>query len=216
MSKYLWKEWSQERATRVELEAISLLDLMRPKQSKRMLDFGCGTGRHSMFFAKAGCEVFGFDQSEEAIMLAESSLKKENVTATLRVWDMFNLPLPYPSRYFDAVVVIGVIHHGFLSDIRNIASEIERVTRPSGYILLQEPSYQSMFNSDGSPKVQDIQLLEPGTIISKTGREKGLVRHYLKREELQELFSNYEVLKYHEGTDHYKGHCLIAVKKIKW
>ena len=40
-------------------------------RSKRILDIGCGTGRHAIELAKRGYRVTGFDLSEGQLRLAE-------------------------------------------------------------------------------------------------------------------------------------------------
>jgi len=41
----------------------------------RLLDFGCGTGIHSIFPAKWGAEVYGIDISEKSIEIAKEWAK---------------------------------------------------------------------------------------------------------------------------------------------
>jgi len=68
---------------------------MREANMSKVLDFGCGTGRHTVYLANMGFEVYGFDRSEAAIGRARLELAKHGLGANLRVWDMNETPLPY-------------------------------------------------------------------------------------------------------------------------
>lgn len=43
---------------------------------KKVLDIGCGAGRHLLMFDYKGCNTFGIDSSKEAILTAKKIFKK--------------------------------------------------------------------------------------------------------------------------------------------
>ena len=53
----------------------------------RILDIGCGTGRHSIELAKRGYPVTGIDLSESMLKKAEENAKRENVKVTFENHD---------------------------------------------------------------------------------------------------------------------------------
>lgn len=57
-----------------------------------MLDFGCGLGRHSIFFAKKGFNVSAFDLSREAVEHLKKWANDEGLTINSTVADMLDLP----------------------------------------------------------------------------------------------------------------------------
>ena len=63
----------------------------KKKKLKRILDAGCGNGRHVVFFATQGYDVYGFDISKEAIKIAKAWLIKEKLKAHLQVSDIEKL-----------------------------------------------------------------------------------------------------------------------------
>ena len=44
---------------------------------KGVLDLGCGTGRHIIYFVKKSFNVYGFDISEEGVKATKEWLRKE-------------------------------------------------------------------------------------------------------------------------------------------
>ncbi|MFX0012466.1 MAG: class I SAM-dependent methyltransferase, partial [Candidatus Hermodarchaeota archaeon] len=51
-----------------------LANLFKEKEVKRILDLGCGNGRHLMFFGKKGFDIYGMDASSKGIELAKEWL----------------------------------------------------------------------------------------------------------------------------------------------
>ncbi len=58
MSKDSWVEWYSDR--RVEENVVDLAKVLREKGASRILDFGCGTGRHTVYLARMTFDVYGF------------------------------------------------------------------------------------------------------------------------------------------------------------
>jgi cyclopropane fatty-acyl-phospholipid synthase-like methyltransferase len=73
-----------------------------------VLDAGCGTGEHALFFASRGHEVTGFDFLEEAITAAKRKAAERGLTATFLVKDALKLQ-EWPAR-FDNVIDSGLFH----------------------------------------------------------------------------------------------------------
>ena len=53
-------------------------------QNKKLLDYGCGNGVHSIFPAKCGAEVIGIDLSEQSLKIAGERAKREGVEDKVR------------------------------------------------------------------------------------------------------------------------------------
>jgi SAM-dependent methyltransferase len=179
----------------------ALADLLCARGAVTLLDLGCGTGRHVVYFARRGFTVSGFDESPQGIELTRQWLDARGLTADLRVGNML-AGLPYGDASFDAVISAQVIHHGTIAAIRRLICEISRVLRPGGVVFV------SVSGRRDQGTVFD--EIEPGTLVPRDGKEAGLPHHYFTPQELQEEFAGYDVLDAHiDGTQH---HCLIAVK----
>ena len=73
-----------------------------------VLDVGCGTGEHALYFAQRGHEVLGVDTAPQAIEVAEAKTRDRRSTAGFKVWDA--LRVHELGRTFDTALDIGLFH----------------------------------------------------------------------------------------------------------
>lgn len=102
----------------------------------RVLDAGCGPGRHALELADRGCEVIGVDLSDRFIEIAEEHRMARGVrTASFRVVDVRSLPFECE---FDAVISLCQGGFGLLGgEEAGALSEFGRVLRPGGVCVLE-------------------------------------------------------------------------------
>src|SRR5229473_6122269 len=203
--KSAWKDWHTKKEGVVEPEVEKLEELFKENNAERILDVGCGAGRHTFYFARKGFDVYGFDEDEDAIENDRHILLKERLKANLRVWEMTK-PLPYQDWFFDAALAVRVIHHTTINDITKIIHELHRILKPNGFLFLQVPSYESETFDSGTI------WAEPGTLIARGGPEKDVAHHFFKKDELLGMFPGYVAKLLHSNSDHYGGYCLIIQK----
>lgn len=93
------------------------IDMAREKKrddlmsNTSILDVGCGTGRHVVFFAEQGFTVSGIDHSKNAIKTAEEWLKAKNLSANVSVSTIDNIQ--FNDNSFNVVISMGVFDHVF-------------------------------------------------------------------------------------------------------
>lgn len=111
-------------------------DLSQPLRSadwagKRVLDAGCGFGRHAFFAARYGAEVVAFDHSPEAVASAAKNLG-EHQRAHVVQGDMHRPP--FKKGIFDLVYSFGVLHH--LNDSRGAFRTLDELLTAGGRMSL--------------------------------------------------------------------------------
>jgi len=148
----------------------------------RILDLGCGTGRHLVFLESLGYQTYGMDISPTGILYSRKWLQEKGHTARVLMADMTSLP--YSSSSFHVIISTYVIHHNTLADIRETVQEIQRLLIPGGTILLIIPSTRGYRHDKG------VQL-EVGTIIPDTGQDSGIPHHYFSLDEIAREFAAY-------------------------
>ncbi len=88
-----WREerWA-EASPPLPVVAEFAEDLKR-EGAKRVLDLGCGAGRHSILLGKAGFQVVALDISETALKILEERMKTASVDNVTQVkHEMSELP----------------------------------------------------------------------------------------------------------------------------
>ena len=93
--------YSFTKGTKREVE--SLIDLLSITPGDRVLDIGCGPGRHSLELAGRGFEVVGIDVSESFIDLARSQAEKLGLTGKAQ-FEVINAKNGSWDREFDGVI----------------------------------------------------------------------------------------------------------------
>lgn len=99
----------------------------------RVLDAGCGNGRHAALAKQAGHEVVGFDLSKKLLSIAREKLG----TARTHWVEGAIERLPFKESSFDAVLALAVLHHvrGHRHRVA-VLRELIRVVRPGGHVLV--------------------------------------------------------------------------------
>lgn len=176
--EFRWKE-PHERV-------VELVPILRERGFHRVYDLGCGTGRHLVFLAHAGFEVYGSDISEMALKYSHDWLRREGLRARLTRADM--TLIPYPDGFFDAVISLYVIYHNTLNQMKKAVAEIHRVLRPGGLALLTFMSKRNYRYGRG-------KQLEPDTFVPDLGPDEGIPHHFSDREEIESLLSGFHLLR---------------------
>jgi len=120
----------------VNLASIGAILSLLPPPPGWLLDFGCGGGWTSIFFAKCGYEVIGQDISQAMIELActnkEINLKNGNLSFLKS--DYENLEF---SEEFDCAIFFDSLHHS--DDELAALKSAYRALKPGGVLITHEP-----------------------------------------------------------------------------
>ena len=170
---------------------------------KRVLDLGCGNGRHTIPLARDGFSVYGFDKSRLAVSAAKKGLQSEKLKAKLIVWDMLK-PFPYGDGFFDAVFASRVMYHTTSRNIKKTVNEVGRVLRKGGYIYFEGPTYKKVAISrlrlwhdiNGVRMYSSVRKVEPGTYVTvyPGASERTLYHVFRSKDEVIRLFDGFKVL----------------------
>ena len=112
---------------------------------ERVLDLGCGFGRHAFEAYRRGAHVVAVDRSEEEVTSVTSMFRAmaaageapDDVVARAVRADL--LSLPFPDASFDVVMASEVLEH--IPDDDLAMAEIARVVRPGGRVAITVPRW---------------------------------------------------------------------------
>jgi len=162
---------------------IHFLSKLHKKQKKRILDLGCGRGRHVVYVATHGFEAHGIDASDTGLRATKKKIR--DADAYLVKCDM--RMLPYKRSCFDAVISLRTIYHQRLDDVQKTILEIKRILNRNGSILIDFLSKRTHSYGRGI-------FVEENTFIEEDGPEKGIIHYFVDREELEKLFKEFKCL----------------------
>jgi SAM-dependent methyltransferase len=112
---------------------------------ERVLDLGCGGGRHAFELYRRGARVVAFDHDGgelaqvASMFLAMTQSGEAGEKADARVVQGDVLSLPFPDGSFDAVIAAEVLEH--IPDDERAIAEIARVVRPGGRLAVTVPRW---------------------------------------------------------------------------
>jgi len=168
------------------------IQTLRARNVKRVLDLGCGTGRHLTLLLDEGFEVHGIDASPKAIEILTDILAEKDVSGVeLKVDDFTDIS--FPEDYFDAIVCTNVIQHGRIHDVHKAAREIHRLLHSGGVLFLKTLSMH-----DGAYGLGE--ELEPNTFLPKIEPDGDIPHHFFTEEELRDVFRGFEIKSLTEET----------------
>jgi SAM-dependent methyltransferase len=104
-----------------------IFDLIAPKEGERLLDVGCGTGDHLLFFRRKGCDVTGIELSPYMLDIARKKLGHRAEFHLGKAED-----LPFSDNEFDIVTITTSLE--FMDDPQKVITEAIRVCRGRVFI----------------------------------------------------------------------------------
>ncbi len=182
-------------------DVVKLARMLKRQKVKRILDLGCGSGRHLVYLAKLGFDVYGFDSSPTGVRMAKEWLEKKHLKAHVLLHDM-GKRFPYEDRFFDAIISTQVLHHNLPGRIKATIREIERTIKPKGILFFTVPSHKD--------KGVFYRLAGFRTYAPLNGDEKGIPHFYFTEELIRKFFSDFHIRKIY-STEH-KRFAVIATK----
>jgi len=128
-----WSDGTYEHTAATLSEAARLgVAAAQITPGARVLDLGCGTGNAALEAARLGARVLAVDPASRLLDVARTRAEMEGLTIEVAVADASLIPADDAS--FDAVVSIFAVI--FAPDATRAASEMLRVVRPGGRIVL--------------------------------------------------------------------------------
>lgn len=172
VSKYIRK--------RIGLNQFS--DILPVSSSRRVLDLGCGIGRHVIYCHDMGLEAYGVDLSEMAIATSikwACSRGSNELIPRLVQSDARNLP--FDTGFFSYSVSHGTLDSMPFSIARAVVTELARVIEPHGLF------YCDLISGDDSYHACEFS----GEEIVSTAHEKGTTQLYFNLSLIQTLFDGF-------------------------
>lgn len=177
---------------------IAPLELLKKRLKRaigvKVLDLGCGVGFHAIDLARSGYSVTGLDFSSAAIKLAVNNAKAAKAVINFMI-SSIKQKLPFKKSLFDGVICFRVLNHGTKNEIGFVVSEIYRILKPGGYVVI---SAQKLFGRKTKIGVTSynglpVEIIAPYTYIPRESKEKGITHYSFTKQSLKKFFKNFQI-----------------------
>jgi len=180
--------------------------IFKKRKVKKILDLGCGAGRHVIYLAKKGFKVYGIDVAAEGIKITKKFLREQNLKANLKIGNIFK-GLPYNDNFFDAVISVQVLQHGTLNQIKKVIRDIERILKPKGLLFITLCGRYSK----GKIRyciVKTAKKIAPKTYVPTIGNEAGIPHYVYDKRTLKKHYKNFKMIGFWKDDKDY--YCFLG------
>lgn len=190
-----WEPIWREHGARWELQqpqpqVLELIETLQREGARRVLDLGCGLGRHLLVLAAEGFEAYGSDVSPTALDTCRRRLREAGLSATVTRGEMTDIP--QPDGFYDAVIAWHVLYHATVADMLRAIGGVRDKLKERGYLLATFISTSDGQYAHSRELLASVEAeeLEAGTftIPGDTVTDKALPHHYSTEREVRETF----------------------------
>ncbi|HEG0497562.1 TPA: class I SAM-dependent methyltransferase [Campylobacter jejuni] len=162
------------------------------KLGDKILDLGCGAGRHVKFLAENGFKAYGVDYSENGIKATQKLLKTYNLQADLKVSSADNIP--YEDKSFDGLLCYGVLYYNSKEVIEKAAKEIYRVLKQDSiaYIVVRNMDDYRYKNNKKISKYEVI--IQESDKNRSASCEDGMQMYFFDKDEVKRVFKDFKTI----------------------
>lgn len=157
----------------------AVYSLLEPNKNAALLDCGCWNGVNTKKFGNIVGTNHLYGVEINKAKAKEASKKGINV----EIADL-NKRLPYKNNFFDVIIVYHVIEH--LVNVRLFVSELHRILKNDGYVIIGTPNLASWHNIFAL--LLGVQPFSGPTIKPDYESDIKLVKN-INRERLDKIFS---------------------------
>ena len=184
--KNIDKQWLEP-----SMESYYYANLWKKENKMRILDLGCGLGRHSMLFYDYGFKVTATDITPYCLKYLRNWQIERGISFPVVEADMLNMP--FEANSFDCIYAYHVLSHTNLEGFKKMFSDIYKMLDTDGEIFFDVLSKKcDLFTKSGFPK------LDSNTILSKYESELDIPHICFDYEELVSILSNFNLLEVKE------------------
>lgn len=190
-------------------EVVEMADRLGCESRSRVLDIGCGLGRHTVYLAARGFQVTAVDNAPAALSACRENLEQARLEAAVLPMEMTELS--FAAASFDGAISTQVIHHARRAVIAAIIDRIAELLFPHGYLVWGLPTPDHLDCGKG-------EEVEPGTWVNPAHREGPVPHHFCTQEEVYELLQAFEIISFRKedtrAGDILRSHWLVLARKL--
>ena len=160
---------------------------------KKLLDLGCGIGRHQILFSKEGFDVTAVDLS--AVDLSDEAVKatiqwRDKLNLNFEVMKMDIQDLTFLENSFDCIWSYMVVSHTDTLGFFKLINDLEKILKPNGALFI------TICSKEATLFKRSEKIVDCNTIIkSNEGSEKNVPHFYANLDDIQKIFKNFKLVR---------------------
>lgn len=223
-NKELWECLNSESRHQIKYPVESVIRFVKKNFSEgsKILDDGCGAGRHVIFLAEEKYEPYGVDITKSGVLYTQSRLRNLGYAQYAdNICVSGSESLPFEDGYFDGVISFGVLYYLRKDKIKEAIDEIYRVLKKGGKGLLHIRTLDD-YRFDRRNMDDDD---EHGCYIYENDngksakKESGMFMHFFDKNEMMELCEEFKSVEintemwYHDNDSYADVNYLVELIK---
>lgn len=125
-----------------------ILRVLDAPRGSIILDAGCGTCAKSILLANRGFRCYAIDFSEAILRKASANIKERGLQTQITIQREDITSLSFQNETFNYILCWGVLMH--IPDLEKAISELSRVLKPDGVLVISEGNLYSFESIVGS------------------------------------------------------------------
>lgn len=193
-------------------EVIEFLSQVDKTKHKKVLDLGCGLGRHSLLFAENGFEVCALDYSSVALSEIEriSREKKLEIKPLLGTYQ----DQQFEENSFDIILSFNALYHGTKAEFSNAISQCRCYLKNEGLLFFTCPTRKDGKSGSG-------EKIEEHTYASLNSVHSGDIHYFSDEDDINEFTEGFEVISkeikehywLHNGIEQFSSFWVVSAQK---
>lgn len=135
-SNFIQSNWHRNKLTALDT-------VLKLNKKDRVLDLGVGSGNFELYFAKKTKSIVGVDYNDGAIKFAKDLLKKKKAKNVKFYVKNINELQKNSLGKFDVVVMVDVIEHLKMQDVKKLLKVVKALLKPRGRMCIITPNFNS-------------------------------------------------------------------------
>lgn len=178
---------------------VALSAQWRGEGCRRLLDLGCGAGRHLAFLQTQGFEVDGIDVAPRGLQACAAAMREAGLPSRVVRADMTQLP--FAGASFDAGIATNVLNHNPRELLQMAVDDVYRVLKPGGQFYLTVLNTWDWRYGSG-------EQVEPDGFVLADGPEKGILHHFFSEDDLRAWLAAFDIMQLRRET----GELLLSTR----
>ena len=170
MDNHIWAKF-----TNIEVDYI--ISKCNLKSYDKILDVGCGMGRHSLEFSRKGFNnILGIDYAKELINVAIKKAKEESLDVKFKIQDILNTEILENDYDYDCVLCLYDVIGSYTDDNKNkmFLTKISQSLKKGGKAIISVMNFASTeYNAKNKFKLKnstkELLKLPASNIMEKSG-----------------------------------------------